>query len=107
MNLKSSWEIPLEYLKIKTIDNLSNIDYVYDKDPKKYKKVKKLTVISWRNFRKIVGDEWHSGMSSPFDPVASKFAQKEKIQVTVINGRDLENLENYLEGKKFKGTIIK
>lgn len=96
-----------KYLGFKTIVNFSNIDYVFDKDPKKYKDAKKIEKISWKDFRKIVGDRWDPGMNVPFDPIASKVAQVENIEVIVMNGKSLKNLENYLEGKKFKGTIIK
>ena len=44
-------------------------------------------------------------MNAPFDPVAAKEAQKSNIKVNII-GRDLKNLENLLQGKKFRGTII-
>ena len=36
---------------IKTIVNLTNIDYVYDKDPKKFKNAKAFKEINWRDFR--------------------------------------------------------
>src|SRR5581483_1878716 len=45
-------------LGIKTIVNLSNIDYVYDKDPKKVPTAKPLKDISWKDFRKLVGNKW-------------------------------------------------
>jgi len=96
-----------KYLGFKTVVNFSNIDYVYDKDPNKFKDVKKIESISWKDYRKMVGDKWDPGMNAPFDPIASKLAQEENIEVAIMNGKNLENLENYLEGKKFKGTIIK
>ncbi|MBU4374986.1 UMP kinase, partial [Patescibacteria group bacterium] len=43
-----------ERLGAKTVINLSNIQYVYDKDPKKYKTAKKIKEITWPDFRKIV-----------------------------------------------------
>lgn len=96
-----------KYMDIKKIVNLSNIDYVYNKDPKKFPDAKKIEKISWKDFRKIVGNRWDPGMNAPFDPIASKIAQEEEIEVSIMNGKDLANLENYIEGKKFKGTTIK
>jgi len=90
-----------------TIINLSNIDYVYTEDPKLNPKAKKIENISWKDFRKIVGDVWDPGMSAPFDPIASREAEKAKIKVAIMNGRDLSNLNDFLDGKKFKGTLIK
>ncbi len=86
--------------------NLSNIDYVYDKDPRKFKNAKPYKNVSWKEFRKLVGDKWDPGLSLPFDPVASKLAEKLNMQVIVMNGHKLANLKNFLAGKPFKGTVI-
>jgi uridylate kinase len=92
---------------IKTLINLSNIDYVYDKDPNKYRDAKKIEKIDWANFRKLVGNKWDPGLNAPFDPIASREAQKLGIEVAIMNGNNLNNLKNCLEGKKIKGTVIK
>jgi len=92
--------------EVKQVINLSNIEYVYDKDPKKFEDAKKIKQISWSAFRKIVGDEWDPGLNAPFDPVASKEAQKDGMTVIITNGKDLKNLKSIFEGKTFKGTII-
>ncbi len=89
-----------------TVLNLSNIDYVYDKDPKKFRDAKPLKQISWHDFRKIVGNKWDPGLNAPFDPVASKLAEKLRLKVVVMNGKKLNNLKNFLSGKKFNGTVI-
>ncbi len=93
--------------KAESIINLSNIDYVYSEDPKLNPKAKKFEYISWKDFRKIVGDVWDPGMSAPFDPIASKLAEKASLKVAIMNGRDFDNLNDFLDGKKFKGTLIK
>lgn len=89
------------------IANLSNIDYVCDKDPRRFKDAKRIKEISWSDFQKIVGDTWDPGANVPFDPVASKHAAKEEIEVAIINGKKLSNLEKYLNGEKFTGTVIR
>ena len=87
--------------------NLSNIDYVYDKDPSKFKDAKRIERINWPEFRNnIVGYKWLPGRNSPFDPVASGMAQKLKLRVCVLNGNNLAEVEKALDGRKFKGTII-
>ena len=87
--------------------NLSNIDYVYTKDPRKFKNAKPLTNMSWKEFRKLVGDKWVPGKHAPFDPTAAKLAEQLKLKVIIANGKNLKNLENILDGKKFIGTEIK
>ncbi len=91
----------------KNIINLSNIDYIYDSDPKVNFDAKKIEKISWDDFKKIVGDEWNPGLSAPFDPIASKEASEFGISVAIINGNNFKALEDYLDGKEFKGSLIK
>lgn len=90
----------------KTVINLSNIDYAYTDDPRTNPDAKKIEKINWKDFRKIVGNVWKPRMSKPFDPIASKLAEKSKIKVIILNGKNIENFEKCLEGKEFVGTVI-
>lgn len=91
---------------VKKIINLSNIDYVYDSDPRVNKEAKMFEKISWAEYRDVIPKEWNPGLSSPFDPVASAICEKEGIEVAIMNGKNLDNLKNYLDGEDFKGTVI-
>jgi uridylate kinase len=95
------------YLDAKRVINLSNIDYAYDKDPREFPDAKKIERTTWAEFRKIVGTEWNPGMSAPFDPIASKMAEEEGMEVAILNGSDLTNLGHYLDGEAFKGTVVR
>lgn len=92
--------------QVDTVVNLTNIDFVYDKDPSKFKDAKPIKEISWTDYRKIVGDTWDPGLNAPFDPIASKLAHESGIKVVVMNGQKLENFGNFLTGQSFQGTII-
>ncbi|MBI2651317.1 UMP kinase [Candidatus Woesearchaeota archaeon] len=92
-------------LKINTIINMSNVDYVYDADPKKNKDAKIFENMAWHQYRKIAGRKWKAGLNMPFDPIAAKEAENSKLKVYII-GKDLKNFENLLNNKKFKGTVI-
>lgn len=92
--------------KADMVINLSNVEFVYDKDPKLFSDAQKIERISWSDFRKLVGDKWEPGMNKPFDPVASKEAAYSHIKVIIAKGSDLANLERILSGEDFKGTII-
>jgi uridylate kinase len=96
--------IAQEY-EITTIINLSNISYVYDKDPKTFSNAKKIENLNWKNFKKLVGNKWSPGLNTPFDPIASQKANNLNLNV-VIMGEDIKNLENFLNGEKYKGTLI-
>lgn len=89
-----------------TIINLSNIDYVYDADPRTVKGAEPFTELSWEAYRKMVGETWDPGLSAPFDPIASKFCEEKKMSVVILNGKKMRNLKRALSGKKFKGTLI-
>lgn len=90
-----------------TVINLSNIDHAYTKDPRAHADAQKMEVTDWKSFRKIVGNTWNPGANAPFDPVASKLAEKENMTVIIANGKNLSNLKNILAGKRFTGTTIK
>lgn len=90
----------------KKIVNLSNIDYVYDKDPNKFSDARKIEKTSWSEFRKIMPAKWSPGANVPFDPVAAERAEELGIEVAIMNGKPLDNLKNYLDEKKFVGTVI-
>ncbi len=90
----------------KKVINLSNIDYVYDFDPKLNSNAKKLEKISWSEYRKLIPNAWTSGLNTPFDPTASEEAQQLGIEVIVMNGKPVDNLAKYLNGEKFQGTVI-
>ena len=86
--------------------NLSNIDYVYTENPQKNEDAEKIEDITWDDFIKLIPSEWSPGLSSPFDPVAARMAMKHKIEVTIINGMKMKELESYIAGKQFIGTLI-
>ena len=90
----------------RSIINLSNIEYVYSEDPRINPDATKYETISWPDFRSIVGTTWRPGMSAPFDPIASQEAARLKLTVAILNGRNLDNLHQYLEGNPFRGTLI-
>ncbi len=90
----------------KRVINLSNIDFVFDKDPKKFKDARPIEKISFDELFKIIGRKWTPGANLPFDPKAAKLAKKEKVKIIILNGRNFKNLEKVFLGKKFKGTVV-
>ncbi len=92
--------------KVKEFINAGKPAYVFEKDPKKFPSAKKFENLSWSEYRKLVPKKWIPGFSSPIDPIAAHLCQKEKITAIVINGKNLRNFENLLQGKSFQGTVI-
>ncbi len=93
-------------LGAKRLVNLSNIEYVYTADPRKDPSAQPIERIGWPEFRALIPEHWDPGLSSPFDPVASKLAQELSMEIAVISGAKLEEFDNYISGKPFVGTRI-
>jgi len=91
---------------VKEVFNLSNTDYVYTKDPKKFADAKPLKRILWKDYKRMFCAKWSAGLSTPFDPVASRLADKSKLTVVCINGQKLGELHKYLKGGEFIGTVL-
>jgi uridylate kinase len=95
-----------ERFKADSLINLSNIEKVYTADPKTDPDAKPIDNISWADFRVMVGDEWKKKKNVPFDPVASRHAEKIKLKVICAAGKNLDNLKKILSGENFFGTTI-
>jgi uridylate kinase len=91
----------------KLMINLSNIDTVYDSDPRINPQAQAITETNWDNIKKIVGDKWSPGMNTPFDPVATQLASQINLQVVVANGNNFDNLRELFSGGDFVGTVIR
>jgi len=86
--------------------NLTDVSGLHDKNPKEYPDAKFISEISWKNFDKMVNKiKFTPGQHFVLDQTASKIILKKKI-ITYILGKDMKQLDNLLNGKKFKGTVI-
>ncbi len=86
--------------------NMTDVDGLYDKDPKRNKDARFIKQISHVDFDKIIKKmKYHPGQHFVLDQHASDEIKKNKITTFIISG-DLNNLKNVLDGKKFIGTII-
>jgi uridylate kinase len=86
--------------------NLTNISGLYSKDPTKFKDASFIREISSKDFfiiSKKIG--FKPGQHFVLDRTAAKIIYKNKIK-TYILGSDAKNLDNLLNDKEFKGTII-
>ncbi|MFH0869261.1 MAG: UMP kinase [archaeon] len=85
--------------------NVTNVDHVYDSDPRENPNAAKIEKISWKDFLKLPAMKRKPGAHYVFDPKAAKICMKSGIKVFVI-GSTISNLKNCLEGKNFTGTTI-
>ena len=75
--------------------NVSKVGYIY-------KEGRKVREISWDEAGKMAG-EWRPGLNFPVDPMACKYGKGLKFYLV----RETEDLENVLDGKPFRGTLIR
>jgi uridylate kinase len=92
--------------KASTIINLSNVEYIYTKDPKKYETAQKIEKISWVDFRKIIDPRWTPGKNVIFDYKASLMAEKLQLKAVFLHGKNIKNIHSFLYKKEFKGTVV-
>ncbi|MEK6792332.1 MAG: UMP kinase [Nanoarchaeota archaeon] len=94
-----------QYLKLRFI-NLTNVDGLYTSNPTKHKDAKFIEKISWAEFEKCALEiKYKPGQHFVLDQKAATVIKKHKI-TTYILGKNLNNLKNMLNNKKFKGTTI-
>ncbi|PKP58731.1 MAG: UMP kinase [Candidatus Altiarchaeales archaeon HGW-Altiarchaeales-1] len=87
--------------------NLTNVEYVYDKDPKKYLDAKTYEKLSYDELIKILNNsEMSASANNILDLVAAKTIKRSKIRTLILNGRNFENLKNAIEGEGFIGTVV-
>ncbi len=98
-----------EKIGASSVANLSNIDYLYSGDPKKDKTAKKYEKMNHQELTELAvdGDKRLARTNFPFDLVACRLAQRSNIELRFVDGKNLHEVENAINDKTFKGTLVK
>ncbi len=88
--------------------NATSVDGVYTLDPNLDPNAEKLDKITPGQLIQIIlkSEQAGAGPHIVIDILASKLIERSRIPTLVVNGRDLDELKNAIEGKDFNGTII-
>ncbi|MFH1787067.1 MAG: UMP kinase [archaeon] len=87
--------------------NVTNVDGVYDKDPRKFSDAKKFKRLSAPDLVKLcAGYLMAAGPNVVIDLLAAKVIERSKIRTLVIDGKDPENVIRAVDGKH-DGTEIR
>jgi uridylate kinase len=91
----------------KRLVNVSNVDGIYDKDPKE-RGAKKYDRMSLSEFVDLAvkSDQRKAGTNFVFDSIAAKLAKRSGIELNMVSGDDLASVKNAILGKKHNGTVI-
>ncbi|MBN2013804.1 MAG: UMP kinase [Candidatus Altiarchaeota archaeon] len=96
-----------EYIRADLLINASNVEGIYDKDPKEHKDAKMKERLTVEELVDMVSAyPMGAGKYELMDILAAKIIQRSRIKTIFLNGRDLGNMRNAIEGREFKGTII-
>ena len=86
--------------------NATSVDAVYSDDPRTVKDAERYSRLTIKELQAIVYSDHDAGRSSVFDPLGIKILMKERIPLSIVDGRDLKELENAILGKEINGTVI-
>jgi len=87
--------------------NLTIVSGLHDKNPLTNKNARFIPKISWQDFYKITNKiKYKPGQHFVLDQRASKIIMENKI-TTYILGKNMQEFDNLLKGRKFRGTTIK
>lgn len=96
-----------EAARAKRVVIATNVDYVYDKDPRKHADATKLPHLTSEDLVRItIGSENKAGSAGVIDPLGAKLVHRSGIETAVVNGRNLKALEAALLGTAFDGSLI-
>jgi len=95
-------------LRAARVVNATNVDGLYDRDPRAHRNAKRLERVSWDRFRTIVHahTDGQAGQEFVFDRLGADTLGRAKIPLRIVAGRDLDNLEAAIRGRAFRGTAI-
>jgi uridylate kinase len=95
-------------LRAARVVNATDVDGVYDRDPRRDPSARRSDRIRWSAFRAMVqqGTTGAAGQNFLFDRLGADLLSRARIPLSVVAGRDLANLERALVGGRFTGTAV-
>lgn len=88
------------------IVNATSVDGVYTDDPRKNPDAKKITDMTIAELGDIVYKEHGASRSSVFDPLGIRIAKENRIDILIVDGRNLDELRNAIVGEPIDGTFV-
>ena len=87
----------------------TNVAHVHSKDPRHHEDAKPFTSMTLEELGAItgVGVPLEPGASAVVDPMAVHAAIEAKLDLAVLDGRDIARLEAAIDGQPFEGTLIR
>lgn len=87
--------------------NATSVPGAFTADPKKDPAAELIPKMSHRELIALISGTPHAaGPNTVFDSVGAHVLERSKMPLMIVDGRDLKNLRDAVEGKKFKGTLV-
>lgn len=95
-------------LRAARLVNATDVDGVYDRDPRRYPEARRIARMRWPEFRSLVaaGTSAEAGQNFLFDRLGAEMLARAGIPLAIVRGRDLPNLRAAIEGRPFDGSRI-
>lgn len=95
-------------LRAARVVNATDVDAVYDRDPRTHPDARRIARLTWEEFRSMVAaaTSGEAGQNFLFDHLGAESLARAAIPLWVVSGRDLPNLEAALTGRTFRGSRI-
>jgi uridylate kinase len=95
-------------LRALRVVNATRVDGLYDRDPRTDRTARRIDTIGWPKFREIVraGTDGSAGQEFVFDRLGADTLAAARIRLAIVDGRNLPNLAEALEGRPFDGTRV-
>jgi uridylate kinase len=89
--------------------NISNVDAIYDSDPRKNKKAKRFSRMTYDELNRLAveSDKRTAGTHFIFDMLACKLIARSGIEAHFVSGEKKGDMANAIDGKKHSGTVVK
>jgi uridylate kinase len=95
-------------LRAARLVNATDVDGIYDEDPRTHPEARRLERISWPEFRAKVhaATSGEAGQNFLFDRLGADTLARAGIPLLVVAGRDLGNLAAAIHGRPFAGSRV-
>ncbi|MGA8303770.1 MAG: UMP kinase [Thermoplasmata archaeon] len=95
-------------LRAARLVNATDVDGLYDEDPRTHPGARRIARAHWSDFRQRVhaATSGEAGQNFLFDRLGADTLARAGIPLSIVHGRDLENLEAAVRGRPFVGSRI-
>ena len=95
-------------IRAERVVNATDVDGVYEQDPRTHPDARRIEQLSWSEFRSMVhtGTSGEAGQNFLFDRLGADALARAGIPLLIVPGRDLVNLEAAILGRPCRGSRV-